>query len=147
MGLAHASALLATTPACELLTADDVTDLLQATATSIGGTADTPERSDCFWQTGTDAALEVNLTGPEAFKPARRSAARQFDDDVKLIKDSVDLELIADLGERAAIYQSNDAPNVWFAMLVANGSYLQMTVTSAARDRIVIAMETALKRL
>lgn len=146
-GLALASALLATTPACEVFTADEVTALLQTPADVLGGTADFPHRSDCFWQTGTDGRLEVKLTGPEAFAPSKRSAAIQFDDDVKLIKDSVQLETIEGLGERAALYPSDDRPGVWFVMLVANGHYLQMTVKAGAHDRIVTAMRLAAERL
>jgi hypothetical protein len=144
---ATASALLATTPACEVFTAGDVSALLDTPAIKKGGTVTPIDLSDCYWDTDTDARLIVQLVGPEMFKPSGRSAITQFNDDVKLIEDSVKLEVIGDLGERAAIYPSNDAPNVWFVMMVVNGNYLQMTVTAAPRERIVTAMETAARRL
>ncbi|MFT3810705.1 MAG: hypothetical protein QM698_12370 [Micropepsaceae bacterium] len=144
-GTAMASALLPTTPACELLTEAEVSALLGSPATQEGGNG-TPI-ADCYWTADMGVGLQVQLSYPEMFTPSGRSAAIQFDEYAASIKNIVKLEMIEGLGERAALYRNSEHPSAFHVMMAVNGYFIEMTVYEGDRDRIVVAMRAAAGRV
>lgn len=143
---AGASALLATTPACELLTEKEAGEATGGTMISVGGTVDIAFMSECFWQTaGGGPSLDFMLMEPGMFSPSGQTARDHLDSNVAAMKEAgYPFEMIAGVGEAAMLYE--DAGTRFFT-LVAGGSYLSIRMRESSREALLTIGRIAATRM
>lgn len=131
-----ASAMLATTPACELLTEKEAGAATGGTMFSLGGTADVEFLSSCYWQTdGGGPSLEFTLMEGGMFSPSGQTARDYFDANIAAMKAArYPFEMIDGLGETAMLNEEGDTR---FLTLVAGGSYLTIRLSEGSREALL----------
>jgi hypothetical protein len=142
---ASASALLATTPACELLREDEASAAIGEAMTSLGGTADDALLSDCTWQGADRARLMFSLADGDLFAPSGRTAIDAIEATRQNhLRAALSYEDIPGLGKRAAI---SDAPGFLVVYVVAGDDYLTIALTNGSRAAAIAVAERAVSRM
>ena len=144
-GIASASALLATTPACELLREDEASAAIGEAMTSLGGTADDVWLSDCTWQGSGEARLMFSLADGELFAPSGRTAIDAIEATRQNhLRAAMSYEEIPGLGKRAAI---SEAPGFLVVYVVAGDDFLTIALTNGSRAAAIAVAERAAARM
>lgn len=145
-GCAAGSALYETTPACELLSEAEASEIIGTAMTSKGGMAD-PGMYECNWDSAGGQRLTFALNDATLYAPSGQTASDEFDRMIKATTAAGNApELIDGIGERAALHRSQDA-DAWFLTVVAGGDYLTITLTASTRAAILTLGKTAAPRM
>ena len=145
-GLALASAMLATTPACELLTETEASKALGHKMVSMGGTADIAFMSECFWH-GEDGGPALDFRYMEAglFSPGGGSARSYLDHNIEALKGANEpFEIIEGVGEGALMTEQEDTR---FLSLASGGGYLTISLRESTREAILAIGKIAAKKM
>ena len=144
-GVAAASALLVTTPACELLSDDEASAAIGEAMTRQGGTADDVWLSDCFWQGAGDAQLRFSLAKSDLFAPSGRTALDAIEAELTSLRNAkLSYDDIHDLGARAAM---TETPEFRVLYMVAGEDYLTIVMTGGSRAAAIAVAKAAAGRM
>ena len=139
---AGASAMLATTPACEILSEAELGKLMGGQLRGLGGTADIAYLSDCFWQTdGGGPSLEFMLMEAALLSPSGQTARSYLEQNIEgMEKAGSPFERIPDIGDGAVL---SEAPDTIFVSLASGGDYLSIRLTGGTRATILKIAKSA----
>lgn len=144
-GIALASAMLATTRACEILTEAELNRAAGHTMQSQGGTADIAHITECFWWSETGPSLEFRLMAEELFSPSGQTGLDYLTHNIDVMKKSGGpFELIPGIGDGAML---TEAPDTLFIDLAAGGDYLSIRLTGGTRATVIAIAEAAAKKM
>lgn len=142
---AGASALLATTPACELLSEAELNKAAGHTMQSQGGTADIEHISECFWSSADGPSLDFRLMAEELFSPSGQTGLDYLNHNIDVMKKAGEpFELIPGIGDGALL---TDAPDTLFIELAAGGDFLRIRLTGGTRAMGIAIAEAAAEKM
>lgn len=145
-GLAAGSAMLATTPACELLTGAELDGAAGRKMISQGGTADFEHISECFWQSEEGRpSLQFSLIAAAMFSPSGQTARDHLDFNMDAMeKAGSTFEWFPQIGDGAFL---SETPETHFVGLAAGGDYLSIGLTGGKRETILAIAKAAAKAM
>lgn len=145
-GPAGASAMLATTPACEVLSEAELGKMMGQKLRGLGGTADIAYLSDCFWQSeGGGPSLEFVLMEEELLSPSGQTARSYLEQNMDAMdKAGSPFEHFPDIGDGAVL---SEAPDTIFISLASGGDYLSIRLTGGKRATILKIAEAAARKM
>lgn len=143
---AAASAMLATTPACEILSQDQLDKATGHTMLPLGGTADVEHLSVCFWRAeGDGPSLELKLMAGAMLSPSGQTARDYLEQGITALEAAGQpYERLADIGDGAVL---TEAPDTRFVSLAAGGDYLTIRLSGGTRDAVIAVAEAAAKKM
>ncbi len=144
-GLVMASALLATTPACELLTEKEASKAIGLKMEQQGGAGDILHLSSCYWDAQDGGRLEFTLSEAGLFSPSGQTALDHYNGVVEgLTAAGEPFEALPGIGHGAVLMERDD---VRFISMAAGGGYLSITLGESTREAIIAIAKIAAKRM
>lgn len=144
-GAALASALLATTPACELVSESEATGAVGRPVHLLGGVADIAHMSTCYWDAQDGGRLELTLSEEGLFSPSGQSARDYFDMIVaSLAKAGEPFETLSGIGHGAVLMETAGER---FISMAAGGGYLSIRLGDSTREAIIAIARIAAARM